>query len=62
MTTKFIALAAACKKAEWFRDLLLDVKLWPRPMPPISLYCDSETTMSRDLNKVYIMINLDILV
>ena len=54
MEVEFIALAVACTKVEWLRDLLFDIKLWPRPMPSISLYCDSETTMSIALNKVYI--------
>ena len=53
METEVIALVAACKEVKWLRDLLLDIKLWPRPMPSCKLYCDSETTMSRDLNKVY---------
>jgi hypothetical protein len=45
MESEFIALAAAGKKAEWLRNLLLDMKLWPQPMPAISLRCDSEATL-----------------
>lgn len=48
-----MALSSTCREAEWLRDLLLDIDLWPRPMPPITIYCDSEATMSRALNKVY---------
>jgi hypothetical protein len=33
--------------------LLLDIKLWPQPMPAISLRCDSEATLSRAYSKVY---------
>lgn len=53
MESEFIALAAAGKEAEWLRNLLFDIKLWPQPMPSISLYCDSEATLSRAYNKVY---------
>lgn len=51
--SEFIALAAACKEAEWLRNLLLDIELWPQPMPAISVHCDSQATMSRVLSKVY---------
>ncbi|XP_071912380.1 uncharacterized protein [Coffea arabica] len=53
MEAEFVALAAACKEAEWLRNLLLDIELWPNPMPAISLHCDSEATMSRALNRIY---------
>jgi hypothetical protein len=52
MESEFIALAAG-KEAEWLRNMLLDIKLWPQPMPAISLHCDSEATMSRAYSKVY---------
>ena len=38
MESEFIALAAAGKEAEWIRNLLLEIELWPQPMPSISLY------------------------
>ena len=53
MEFEFITLVAAGKKAEWLRNLLLDIKLWPQSMPAISLYCDSESTMSKAHSKVY---------
>ena len=53
MESEFVALASACKEAEWLRDLLLDLQIWPKPSPSITLHCDSEATMSRALNKVY---------
>jgi hypothetical protein len=52
MESEFIALAATEKEAEWLRNMLLDIKLWPQPMPAISLHCDSEATMSRAYSKV----------
>jgi hypothetical protein len=53
MESEFIALAIAGKEAEWLGNLLLDIKLWPQPMPAISLRCDIEATMSRVYSKVY---------
>ena len=49
---EFIALTAADKEAEWLRNLLLDIELWPQPMPSISLHCGSQATTSRALNKI----------
>ena len=53
MESEFIALAATGKEAEWIRNLLLDIKLWPSPVPPISIYCDSQATLSRAYNCTY---------
>ncbi|KAK4409467.1 hypothetical protein Sango_0019700 [Sesamum angolense] len=39
MEAEFVALAAASKEAEWLRNMLLDITLWPQPMPAISLLC-----------------------
>ena len=53
MESEFVALAAAGKEAEWLRNLLLEIELWPQPMPAISLHCDNEATMSRAFSKIY---------
>jgi hypothetical protein len=53
MESEFIALVAARKEAKWLRNLLLDIKLWPQPMPAISLRYDSEATLSRAYSKFY---------
>ena len=53
MEAEFIALASAGKEAEWLRNMLLEFELWPQPMPPISIHCDSEATMSSAYNNVY---------
>lgn len=31
----------------------MDIKLWPQPISAISLYCDSESTMSKAYSKIY---------
>ena len=53
MESEFIALAQTGKEAEWIRDMLLDIPLWPNPMPPISLYCDSEATLLKAYSSTY---------
>ena len=53
MESRFIALAAAGKKAEWLRNILLDIELWPQPVPVISVYYDSEAILGRAYNKMY---------
>ncbi|GJZ97960.1 hypothetical protein Tco_0670413 [Tanacetum coccineum] len=40
--SKFVALAAACKEAEWLRNLILEIPLWSKPIAPILIRCDSE--------------------
>lgn len=53
MESEFIALADCAKEAEWLRNLLLEIPLWPKPMPPIVINCDSEAARSVAHNKVY---------
>lgn len=53
MEFKFIALAAVGKEAEWLKNMLLDIELWLQPIPTISVYCDSETSLGRVYSKMY---------
>lgn len=53
MEPEFITLATTAKEAEWLRNLLLDIKLWPQPMPAVSLHYDSQATMFRAFRKIY---------
>nr|GEU97410.1 zinc finger, CCHC-type [Tanacetum cinerariifolium] len=50
---EFVALASCCKEAEWLRDFLINITLWPKLMPPISMHCGSQSTLSRAYNQVY---------
>nr|GEV93880.1 T-complex protein 1 subunit zeta 1 [Tanacetum cinerariifolium] len=54
LEAEFVALALCYKEAEWLRDLLINIPLWPKPMSPIFMHCDSQSTLSRVYNKVYI--------
>ena len=53
MAAEFVALAAASKGAEWLRNLLLEVPIWPKPMSPLSVHCDSKSTLSKVYSHVY---------
>lgn len=53
MASEFVALAACSKEAEWLRHLLLEIPLWPKPMPPVSIHCDSQATLSRAYGQIY---------
>ncbi|GJS39842.1 zinc finger, CCHC-type containing protein [Tanacetum coccineum] len=51
--SKFIALAAAGKEAKWLRNLIHEIPIWPKPIAPISIRCDSATTMARAYSQIY---------
>ncbi|GKB07119.1 zinc finger, CCHC-type containing protein [Tanacetum coccineum] len=53
MESKFVALAAAGKEAEWLKNLLLEIPLWVKPMAPISIRCDSAATLAKAYSQVY---------
>uniref|UniRef100_A0A2N9EQJ0 CCHC-type domain-containing protein n=1 Tax=Fagus sylvatica TaxID=28930 RepID=A0A2N9EQJ0_FAGSY len=53
MESEFIVLASAGKEAEWLMNMLYDIELWPQPMSAISIYCDSQATMSKAYSKIY---------
>nr|GEX00496.1 zinc finger, CCHC-type [Tanacetum cinerariifolium] len=47
MESKFVALAAAGKEAEWLRNLIFEIPLWSKPITPISIHCDSAATLAK---------------
>ncbi|GKA47286.1 hypothetical protein Tco_0740169 [Tanacetum coccineum] len=53
MESKFMALAAAGKKAEWLRNLILEIPLWSKPIAPISVCCDSVATLAKAYSQIY---------
>ena len=53
MAVEFVALASSSKEAEWLRNLLLDIPVWPKPVALVSLRCDSQATLSRAYNQIY---------
>nr|GEZ16016.1 zinc finger, CCHC-type [Tanacetum cinerariifolium] len=53
MESEFVALAAAGKEAEWLRNLVYEIPLWPKPISTISIRCDSATTLAKAYSQVY---------
>nr|GEY63909.1 zinc finger, CCHC-type [Tanacetum cinerariifolium] len=53
MESEFVALAAAGKEAEWLRNLIYKIPIWPKPIAPISIRCDSALTMARTYSQIY---------
>ncbi|GKE18206.1 hypothetical protein Tco_1425783, partial [Tanacetum coccineum] len=50
MESEFVALVAAGKEAEWLRNLIHEIPIWPKPIAPISIRCDSTPTMAKAYN------------
>ncbi|GJZ19032.1 zinc finger, CCHC-type containing protein [Tanacetum coccineum] len=53
MESEFVALAAAGKEVEWLRNLVHEILIWPKPIAPISIQCDSAPTMAKAYSKLY---------
>ncbi|KAL0361362.1 UNVERIFIED_CONTAM: hypothetical protein Sradi_3820700 [Sesamum radiatum] len=53
MESEFVALAAAGKEAEWLRNLIHEIPLWPKPISPISIHCDNAATLAKAYSQMY---------
>ncbi|KAK2407746.1 secreted RxLR effector protein [Trifolium repens] len=53
MESEFVALAAAGKEAEWLRNLVYEILIWPKPISPISIRCDSSATLAKAYSQIY---------
>ncbi|WJX69836.1 hypothetical protein P8452_54013 [Trifolium repens] len=53
MESEFVALAAAGKEAEWLRNLVYDIPIWPKPISPITICCDSSATLAKEYSQIY---------
>ncbi|CAM8923817.1 unnamed protein product [Rhodiola kirilowii] len=53
MESEFVALVAASKEAEWLKNMIHEIPLWEGPISPISIHCDSATTLSKVYGHVY---------
>nr|GFB04825.1 hypothetical protein [Tanacetum cinerariifolium] len=53
LESEFVALAAAGKEAEWLRNLIREIPIWPKPITPISIRSDSTPTMVRAYSQIY---------
>ncbi|KAL0378959.1 UNVERIFIED_CONTAM: Retrovirus-related Pol polyprotein from transposon TNT 1-94 [Sesamum radiatum] len=52
MESEFVALAAAGKEAEWLRNLIPEIPLWPKPISPIPIHCDSSATLAKAYSQI----------
>ncbi|GKC55221.1 zinc finger, CCHC-type containing protein [Tanacetum coccineum] len=53
MESEFMALAIAGKETEWLRNLIYEIPLWPKPISPIFMQCDSATTLAKAYSQIY---------
>ena len=53
MESEFIALDKAGEEAEWLRQFLEDIPIWPKPAPAICIHCDSQSAIGRAQNDMY---------
>ncbi|GKE29016.1 hypothetical protein Tco_1444400, partial [Tanacetum coccineum] len=53
MESEFMVLTVAGKEAEWLRNLMHEIPIWPKPIAPISIRCDSVLTMAKAYSQVY---------
>lgn len=50
---KIYSFGLCSKEAKWLRNLHIKILIWYKPMPPMSMYYDSELTFSRAYNQIY---------
>ncbi|GJX03962.1 zinc finger, CCHC-type containing protein [Tanacetum coccineum] len=48
-----VAKLTASKEVEWLRNLILEIPMWSKPITPISIHCDSATTLAKAYNQMY---------
>ena len=53
MEVELIALASTSEEANWLRDMLYEIPLWEKPIPPILIHCDSTAIIGRVKNHYY---------
>ncbi|GJV93865.1 hypothetical protein Tco_1541678 [Tanacetum coccineum] len=51
--SEFVALAVVGKEAEWLRNLIHEILIWPKPIAPISIHCDSAATLAKAYSQIY---------
>ncbi|KAL4560327.1 hypothetical protein LXL04_032477 [Taraxacum kok-saghyz] len=53
MESEFVDLDVVGKEAEWLRNLIYEIPLWPKPISTISIRCDSAPTLAKVFIQVY---------
>ncbi|GJS94146.1 zinc finger, CCHC-type containing protein [Tanacetum coccineum] len=52
-TSGWVFLLATGKEAVWLKNLLLEILLWSKPIPPISIRCESVATLAKAYSQMY---------
>ncbi|GJV92948.1 FRIGIDA-like protein 3 [Tanacetum coccineum] len=53
-TTSWVfLLGGASKEAGWLRNMIYEIPLWPKPISPISIHCDSAITLAKAYCQIY---------
>ncbi|GKC14326.1 zinc finger, CCHC-type containing protein, partial [Tanacetum coccineum] len=52
-SSEFVALTVAGKEAKWLRNLIHEIPIWPKPIAPISIHCDSAATLAKTYSQIY---------
>ena len=47
---ELVALETATNEAEWLRELLMDLPLLEKPVPPILMYCNNQSMLAQVMN------------
>ncbi|GKD07371.1 zinc finger, CCHC-type containing protein [Tanacetum coccineum] len=53
MESEFAALATTGKEAEWLRNLIHEIPIWPKPIASISIHCNSAATLVKAYSQMY---------
>ncbi|GKA15095.1 zinc finger, CCHC-type containing protein [Tanacetum coccineum] len=53
MEYELLAIGSANKEAEWLRNLIHEILIWPKPITPISINCDSAATLAKAYSQMY---------
>lgn len=53
MEYEFIALSFAGEEADWLKNIRIDILLWSKPIPPLSIYCDNQASFLRAVSETY---------
>nr|GEZ33293.1 hypothetical protein [Tanacetum cinerariifolium] len=53
MESEFVALVAVGKEAQWLRNLIHEILIWPKPIASIFIHYDSVFTLAKAYSKIY---------
>nr|GEY68424.1 zinc finger, CCHC-type [Tanacetum cinerariifolium] len=53
MDVKTAFLHDAGKEVKWWKNLILEILLWSKPIAPISIHCDSADTLAKAYSQMY---------